>query len=92
MSVQKFIASLCYVVCVLPTLSKTYLIWFDELIFSGNIRVILFFLSWKQENLPSLEIGTGLSIYSEKLVILTCKSNKCTFLSTFHNIREKIGS
>jgi len=26
MSVQKLIASLCYVVCVLPTLNKTYLI------------------------------------------------------------------
>jgi len=25
MSVQKLIASLCYVVCVLPTLNKTYL-------------------------------------------------------------------
>jgi hypothetical protein len=29
MSVQKLIASLCYIVCVLPTLKKTYLIWFD---------------------------------------------------------------
>jgi hypothetical protein len=29
MSVQKFIASLCYIVCVLLTLDKTYLIWFD---------------------------------------------------------------
>ena len=25
MSVQKLIASLCYIVCVLPTLNKTYL-------------------------------------------------------------------
>ena len=29
MSVQKLIASLYYIVCVLPTLNKTYLIWFD---------------------------------------------------------------
>jgi hypothetical protein len=26
MSVQKLIVSLCYIVCVLPTLNKTYLI------------------------------------------------------------------
>ena len=31
MSVQKLIASLCYIVCVLATLNKAYLIWwFDE--------------------------------------------------------------
>ena len=32
MSVQKLIASLCYIVCVLPTLKKNLfdLIWFSE--------------------------------------------------------------
>ena len=30
MSFQKLIASLCYIVCVLPTLNKTYLIWFER--------------------------------------------------------------
>ena len=29
MSVQKLIASLCYIVCVLSILNKTYLIWLD---------------------------------------------------------------
>jgi hypothetical protein len=38
MSVEKLIASLCYIVCVLPTLNKTYLIWFD---LQSEDRVVL---------------------------------------------------
>jgi hypothetical protein len=39
MSVQKLIASLCYIVCVLPTLNKTYLIWFEEIVSQNYERI-----------------------------------------------------
>ena len=50
MSVQKLIASLCYIVCVLPTLNKTYLfiyyyMWFRRL--EHLYWLILFSLSPK---------------------------------------------
>ena len=33
----KKITSLCYIVCVLPTLNKTYLIWFDLIWFDTGL-------------------------------------------------------
>ena len=31
-------------------------------------------------------------VIEEEIIVLICKSNKCTFLNTFNIIREKIGS
>ena len=49
MSVQKLIASLCYIVCVLPTLNKTYLIWFEFI--------------WSDKKNVSWLIATGASVF-----------------------------
>ena len=54
MSVQKLIASLCYIVCVLPTLNKTYLfiIYLCQLNVYPNKKLIahLYISIWSEES------------------------------------------